>query len=43
MPERPPRAFVNTTPIIALSLRGKLELLRDLRGEVAIPPTLTPS
>ena len=37
MPETPQLVVVNTTPIVALSLIGKLNLLRHLYGEVMIP------
>ena len=37
MPERPQSVVVNTTPIIALALIGKLDLLRQLYGQVATP------
>jgi hypothetical protein len=40
MPEPAQRVVVNTTPIIALSLIGKLDLLRELYGEVSIPPAV---
>jgi len=37
MPEVPRQVVVNTTPIIALALIGKLGLLQHLYGEVAVP------
>jgi len=37
MPERPQSVVVNTTPIIALALIGKLGLLRQLYGQVVTP------
>jgi predicted nucleic acid-binding protein len=37
MPERPQSVVVNTTPIIALALIGKLDLLRQLYGQVITP------
>jgi len=37
MPENPV-VVSNTTPIIALALVGRLELLRQLYGEVFVPP-----
>ena len=37
MPERPQLVVVNTTPIIALALIGKLDLLRQLYGQVITP------
>lgn len=40
MPEAPERVVVNATPIIALSLIGKLDLLRQLYGEVLVPPAV---
>jgi len=38
MPEGP--VVANTTPLLALWLLGRLDLLRDLYGEVLIPPTV---
>jgi predicted nucleic acid-binding protein len=40
MPETPQRVVVNATPIIALSLIGKLGLLHQLYGEVLLPPAV---
>jgi hypothetical protein len=40
MPERSTSVVVNTTPIMALSLIGKLDVLRQLYGEVTIPPAV---
>jgi predicted nucleic acid-binding protein len=40
MPEGPRRVVVNTTPIIALSLIGELDLLRSLYGQVVVPPSV---
>ena len=40
MPNAPRRVIVNTTPIIALSLIGKIDLLRQLYVEVMIPPAV---
>jgi len=40
MPDRPRAVVVNTTPIIALSLVGHLDLLQQLYGEVIIPPAV---
>lgn len=40
MPEQTLRVVSNTTPIIALSLIGRLDLARDLYGEVLIPPAV---
>jgi uncharacterized protein len=40
MPNVPRRVVVNTTPIIALSLIGRLDLLRHLYTEVLIPPAV---
>jgi uncharacterized protein len=37
MPDRPRLVVVNTTPIIALSLIGQLDLLRRLYGRVVVP------
>ena len=37
MPEVPQQVVVNTTPIIALALIGKLGLLQHLYSEVAVP------
>lgn len=37
MPEVPRRVVVDTTPIIALALIGKLGLLQHLYGEVVVP------
>ena len=38
MPDQTRTVVVNTTPIIALSLIGKLDPLRQLYGEAVIPP-----
>ena len=40
MPDRGRVVVSNTTPIITLSLIGKLDLMRDLYGEVLIPPAV---
>ncbi len=40
MPEPTRVVVVNTTPIIALALIGQLDLLRQLHGEVVIPPAV---
>jgi predicted nucleic acid-binding protein len=40
MPEQPQTVIVNTTPIIALALIGKLDLLQHLYGKVVIPPAV---
>jgi uncharacterized protein len=40
MPEAQRVVVVNTTPIIALALLGKLDLLKELYGEVLIPPAV---
>jgi hypothetical protein len=41
MPDAPLRTVVvNTTPIIALSIVGRLHLLQALYGEVWIPPAV---
>jgi predicted nucleic acid-binding protein len=40
MPERPQLAIVDSTPIIALALVGKLDLLRRLYSQVVIPPAV---
>ena len=40
MPEPARVVIVNTTPLIALSLIGHLELLKRLFGTVLIPPTV---
>lgn len=41
MPERPQRVVAaNTTPIIALALISRLDLLQRLYGEVVIPPAV---
>jgi len=40
MPEPTRVVVVNTTPIIALALIGQLDLLRQLYGEVVIPPAV---
>lgn len=40
MPEYVRTVIVNTTPIIALALIGKLDLLHKLYGEVVIPPAV---
>ncbi len=37
MPRRPQRVVVNATPIIALALIGKLDLLQQLYGEAMMP------
>ena len=37
MPEAGQRVVVNATPIIALSLIGKLNLLQQLYGEIMVP------
>ena len=39
MPEEARLVVVNTTPIIALSLIGELDLLRPLYGQVLAPPS----
>jgi len=40
MPERPQLAVVDSTPIIALALIDKLDLLRHLYGKIVIPPAV---
>lgn len=40
MPEERSLIVVNATPVISLSIVGHLELLRDLYGEVLIPPAV---
>lgn len=40
MPEEARLVVVNTTPIIALSLIGELDLLRRLYGQVLAPPSV---
>ena len=40
MPEEARLVVVNTTPIIALSLIGELDLLRLLYGQVSAPPSV---
>ncbi len=40
MPEQTRTVIVNTTPIIALSLIGQLDLLQRLYGEVVVPPAV---
>ncbi len=40
MPEIPLQVVSNTTPVIALSVIGRLNLLRDLYSEVLIPPAV---
>jgi predicted nucleic acid-binding protein len=40
MPERPQLAVVDSTPIIALALVGRLDLLQRLYGQVVIPPAV---
>jgi predicted nucleic acid-binding protein len=40
MPERPRLVVVNATPIIALSLVGKLDLLRLLYGQIVAPSSV---
>ncbi len=37
MPERPQRVVVNATPIVALALVGKVELMQQLYGQVVMP------
>ncbi len=37
MPERPQQVVVNATPLIALALIGKLDLLQQLYGQVIMP------
>ena len=37
MPDRVRVVVSNTTPIITLSLIGKLHLMKDLYGEILIP------
>jgi predicted nucleic acid-binding protein len=40
MPERPQLAVLDSTPIIALALVGKLDLLQHLYGQIVIPPAV---
>ena len=40
MPDRPQLAVVDSTPIIALALIGKLDLLHRLYNQVLIPPAV---
>jgi len=40
MPEQIRVVVANTTPIIGLTLLGKLELLKNLYGQVYIPPAV---
>lgn len=40
MPDSPRLVVTNTTPIITLSLVGKLDLLQQLYGEVLVPPAV---
>jgi predicted nucleic acid-binding protein len=40
MPDSTRIVACNTTPLIALLLLGRLDLLRDLYGKVIIPPTV---
>lgn len=40
MPETQLRVVSNTTPVIALSVIGRLDLLRELYTEVLIPPAV---
>lgn len=40
MPERPQLAVLDSTPIIALALIGKLDLLQRLYDQVVIPPAV---
>jgi len=40
MPDEDRPVIVNTSPIITLSLAGRLELLRDIYQSVLIPPTV---
>jgi predicted nucleic acid-binding protein len=40
MPEGSRLVLVNTTPILALSLIGELDLLRTLYGQVVAPPSV---
>lgn len=40
MPESMQLVIVNTTPLINLSLIGQIDLLRQLYGEVSIPPAV---
>jgi len=40
MPERPHLAVVDSTPIIALALVGRLDLLQQLYGQIVIPPAV---
>jgi len=40
MPDRVRVVVSNTTPIITLSLIGKLHLMKDLYGEILIPPAV---
>jgi len=37
MPEWPQQVVVNATPLIALALIGKLDLLQQLYGQVIVP------
>lgn len=40
MREPPHQVVVNATPIIALALVGRLNLLQQLYGEVVVPPAV---
>jgi predicted nucleic acid-binding protein len=40
MPERPRLVVCNTTPLVALFLLDRLELLEKLYGSIVIPPTV---